>query len=226
MSSDRDYDYVPKNIKPDQEGYYYQNFGQLVPYRPVFGCRTMCTPETTQQIGMMVAQGLTQKDAADAMGISHLTIDLWRRRGAAEFDRLIDAEQRGQPAIPESAEEPYLLFYEVLKWARVERKRGLLDNISMAAAIPKHWRAGEYLLQTEYPEQYGRKHTLEVKDWRYEVVGLIRDGLITVDILREDIDDENEIKRLYERAGVDFPSEGEGDSISRESIIDITDREA
>lgn len=213
----KEYEKQHKNNDQNAEGYYYKNLNNIIvtPWRPQYGRRTKCTPEATQLIAKAISEGLSRDSAARALGFAPVTLKAWHKRGSIEFHRLISAEETDRDATIDQDEEPFLLFYEAVTVAWVIREKKLLDNMSEAAKDPKHWRANLELLQIAFPERYQSKHTVEIVDWRTNIVNLLKEGQpITLEMIQEHVNDETEIKRLYERAELPFPTTREGDKSS------------
>lgn len=107
------------------------------------GRPTKLTPAITKKIVKALKAGATHDLAALYAGISRTTFYDWKARG-------------------EAGEEDFSDFSDAIALAEGKGAVELLEKIKLATKDPKEWRAGAWLLERRYPEQYG-KQQLDIK---------------------------------------------------------------
>ncbi len=113
--------------------------GRTKPVPPVR--ETLCTPELTQQVAMLVASGAPLPLACPAAGISWNTVKDW-----------FTPEMRDR--------EPYRSFVEAMDKARATHAVGCTLRITQAARKGQ-WQADLAILERRHPEFFGRRVTNE-----------------------------------------------------------------
>lgn len=113
------------------------------------------TADVQDRIVEALKLGATFELAAQYGGVSYHSFNLWRKRGAAELERVANA--RKNASIRES-ERPYVEFYEATKKAEGEAAVAWLERIEQAARDGA-WQAAAWKLERRYPQQYGRTVT-------------------------------------------------------------------
>ena len=210
--------------KTEENGFFYERFKDIDLYKKdTFGRRTKCCDELTELIATGISGGLSEKDAAEAVGLSVNTLNRWKRRGREEIERLIDAENNGEIAEIDPSEEVFVNFCEAMKRSVPQRKYKLLQRIDDAGKGT--WQANAWLLERIHPDEFGKRTRVDIKDWRSEVIELIKDGVFGLENyedLKVQIGDK-EARRLFERAGHRLPAPRESYDTDRESpeIIEI-----
>jgi len=192
----------------ENQQYYYEKFADLMVYDPFYGRRGKCSPDMVKAIIEAIGAGLSNADAARAMEISPGTLSSWRRRGHNEFQRITKLEMdTGEMAEVLENEKVYLDLFLKSERARPLRKLLLLEQIRNAGL--KQWQANAWLLERQYPGEFGRKTRIEVDDYRSKIVELIRDGTLGDREGQEMIEgefNEEDVEGLFKRAGVALPS--------------------
>ena len=101
------------------------NIIPLPVYRPNTVKPTTCTPDVTQRVCMLVAQGITIPVAAAALGIKDGTWKAWSRYGREHAER--------------GMESPYTAWNDALEEAKAQCETGWVSMvISGAATDPKY----------------------------------------------------------------------------------------
>ena len=98
-----------------------------------------------KQLCGWVENGATQKDATALENIAEETFYRWKKRGEEDI-------KKGESTI-------YSQFCESLKRARVAFKQYHREQILKAAK--KQWQASAWMLERQFPEEYGRKQQIE-----------------------------------------------------------------
>ena len=102
--------------------------------------RDKCTPELIEEAVGLKRGGMNNRDTAACLGIHEATFYRWIN----------------SPTKPEHRE-----FCEALKRAEVEYKAALRERIFNAAE--RDWKAAAWLLERQYPDEYGRRERHEVE---------------------------------------------------------------
>lgn len=110
------------------------------------------TPSTLARIVQALRLGATFELAAQYGGVSYDTFNNWRKRGAAELERMERARTRTD-ADPD--ELPFVQFFEATKAAEADAVVGWLAKIEKAAS-DGNWQAAAWKLERRYPRDYGR----------------------------------------------------------------------
>lgn len=113
------------------------------------------TPDVQDRIVEALKLGATFELAAQYGGISYHAFNMWRKRGAAELERVANARTRSSIR---ASERPFVEFFEVTKKAEAEAAVTWLDRIEQAAKGGV-WQAAAWKLERRYPQQYGRTVT-------------------------------------------------------------------
>ncbi len=95
-------------------------------------------PELTEAIVTLLSEGLSIKSAANLCGVSERAYHEWTRRGQA-------------------GEEPYAAFFDAASRARDGWKARLISRIE-ASAAGGDWRASAFLLERQFPAEFGGRH--------------------------------------------------------------------
>jgi len=122
------------------------------PRRP--GRPTLLTPETVEQLLAALRLGAPQSLAADYIGVGESTLRRWIAMGRDEQDRVDD----GEPADPAVA--PHLALVLAVDRARAEAALRALAQIRKAAQDGR-WQAAGWLLERQFPEEFGRWRTTQ-----------------------------------------------------------------
>jgi hypothetical protein len=180
-------------------------------YQP--GRKTKCTPELTELIARIIAEGaLSTKDACALIGLPEATFYSWQKRGIAEVKRLNDAYGDTWDETDVLQDElPFFRFAYAVKRAVPYRKLELLQRIKKAGEDSRNWTANAWLLERIHTNEFGRHTRVEMVDWRADVVKLIIERKIEFEELQNELGyDESE--KLFIRAGVPVPASRKSDS--------------
>lgn len=156
------------------------------------GKRTVCTPETIKTITDGIKMGLSNTDSVILGGISKATFYGWLVRGEKELARV--AEEGGgiapleQPfvdfieGVNRAIPERKLILIGRIQMAsqgsgqatetrRIfkrddEGNNVLAEEIVTTKSNPAYWQAAAWLLERLHPTEFGRRQTIEFKDWR------------------------------------------------------------
>lgn len=169
------------------------------------GRRTKCSPDLIEDIILLISRGLSIRDTCAMVGITNSTYLHWMNRGNKELKRLEQTFGTWEVSDIEPSEAIFLLFSINVKKAIPARKMELINRIRIAGQDPKSWQANAWILERIHPDEFGRKTQVEVKDWRSELIELIKNGQVTFEVLEDEFGQED-AKRLYESAGVESTS--------------------
>lgn len=120
----------------------------------------------TKNIAGLIAAGNPVKAACWATGVSEATFYLWQEKGEA-IAREIEAADDPEAARAglDEASAAYLEFYEAIKRARGAAIASRIKVIRQAADDGT-WQAAAWWLERMYPDEFGRRERIEVKDDR------------------------------------------------------------
>jgi len=107
---------------------------------------TKLCPELQAKIVAAVKAGNYIETAAAYAGISKNTLYTWLRKGA-------NADSR---------QSPYRRFHDALGEALAVAE--VLDVATIRAASKKQWQAAAWRLERKYPERWGRKQVMQIKE--------------------------------------------------------------
>ena len=99
---------------------------------------TKLTPELQQRIGDNVALGLTYSLAAEAVGITYKTLNLWLKRG--------QTDKSGK----------YNQFYRYIQKCNADGAKKLLERLNNAAAAG-NCQVCMWILERRFPDCFGRR---------------------------------------------------------------------
>jgi hypothetical protein len=105
---------------------------------------------------------------------------------------------------------PFQDFHSVIKKA-LSRGETNYVNVIKKAAESGTWQAAAWMLERKFPDRWGRQEREPLKDWRNEIVGLLRDGKVS----REDVERElgaHLARELFESAGLEVAATGEAEA--------------
>lgn len=102
------------------------------------GRPTKFTDEVKHKLVKALKAGATHELAAMYAGISPATFYDWKAKG-------------------EAGDLEFSEFLEAISDSEAAGAIAILQNISKAAKLPSEWRAGAWLLEHRYPEQYGKQ---------------------------------------------------------------------
>lgn len=97
--------------------------------------KTKLTYELIETMAELKGKGLSNKDVCAAVGISEQTLYRWLRKPSTKLHRSL---------------------CESLKKAEAARKEALLQRIYDASEKPQSWTAAAWLLERQYPDEFGR----------------------------------------------------------------------
>lgn len=106
---------------------------------------TKFNPETCHKIIQAIKQGNYQKTAAALAGIDESTYYRWVERGK------------------EAKSGKYCEFYKSIKKAEEFAKAYYLQQIREAAESKKHWQAAAWYLERKFPDEFGRRQSIDMK---------------------------------------------------------------
>ncbi len=95
-------------------------------------------PELTEAIVTLLSEGLSIRSSCNLCGVSERAYHEWTARGQA-------------------GEEPYAAFFDAASRARDSWKARLISRIE-ASAEGGDWRASAFLLERQFPAEFGGKH--------------------------------------------------------------------
>jgi len=157
------------------------------------------TPELQAAVCEIIAEGNYAKVAYEACGIPRSTFYRWLRKGKKE--------KTGKHAD----------FVDSVTMADAIAQRGLMRTVRTASS--RSWQAAAWMLERRWPEFYGRRDRTPIssKQVKDEILGMLRDGAVTPDEVRETIGDDLALE-LFEEAGIEVddadvgeaPAPGEG----------------
>lgn len=101
------------------------------------------TEEGIAEAAKMKQAGVLDKDIADYLGVCPQTFSMWRNHPKNKLQREL---------------------IEELKKAEVRRKRDLLTIIYNKAAKCDTWQAAAWLLERQYPEEFGANRTVQKQE--------------------------------------------------------------
>ena len=107
------------------------------------GRKTKLTPEPQKKIVNIIKKGNYIRVACQAVGISHTTYFSWIKKG-------------------EEGISPYVEFLYAVEKAESEAQIEFIKII--AAQAPKQWQAAAWWLERRFPEMWGRRDKLDIKD--------------------------------------------------------------
>ncbi|MEM2508966.1 MAG: transposase [Candidatus Thermoplasmatota archaeon] len=114
--------------------------------------KSKLTAEVEEALLKMIEQGLTVKRACNALGISEKTFYSWIERG-------------------KTGKGKYAEFLDKVKKAEAKFIADAVEKIKEAGQ--KNWQALAWLLERKFPEEFGKKESLQVE------------GKMSIDVLRE-----------------------------------------
>lgn len=157
------------------------------------GRRTDCTPEIIKMISDNIKLGLSNRDAVAIAGISRASFYNWYSWGEKELVRITEGRDRKvrkekQPYVDfyEAIEKAKPLRKQSLIGQIQIAARGsgqvtetrrvfkhndqgqniLEEEIVTIRPIYPAWQAAAWLLERLHPDEFGRRQTVEIKDWR------------------------------------------------------------
>ncbi len=95
-------------------------------------------PELTEAIVSLLSEGLSIRSSCYLCGVSERAYHEWTARGQA-------------------GEEPYAAFFDAATRARVAWKARLISRIE-ASAAGGDWRPAAWLLERQFPAEFGGRH--------------------------------------------------------------------
>lgn len=183
--------------------------------------RLNCSENVIRLITDGIKAGLSELDAAVAIGISPRATEFWKARGKREWERIQETAELDGVYEPIKEEEIYLHYYLEVMRAIPLRKYYFVNRIKRAAR--KTWQAAAWWLERTHPEEFARKSQVEIVDWRSKIVDGIRNGSITVNMLEAEFE-RPDIERLFVAAGVPIPARVEGTEESGVIDGEFTDK--
>lgn len=109
------------------------------------------TPKMHQDIVKLFEEGHTRPTVAAMVSISYECLSHWIKRGLAATSQ----------EVQEKKEERFLKFYVDVKKAERTWQAVHVKRICDASKQPKHWTASAWLLERKFPNEWGRKETLQ-----------------------------------------------------------------
>lgn len=129
---------------------------------------TILTPDIIETIGRLIDSGLTITAICGAIGVTPAAFYQWMNKGQqAEADPI------------------YIELVDTVQKSRAALQARWLSRIEDAAADPKTWTAAAWLLERSFPQDFGRRTSVDVT---------VNEGTIA------------EIERLAIELGVEDPS--------------------
>lgn len=102
----------------------------------------LLTPETLEQIGLLLTEGNYQETVADFLGISRMTWWRWEQLGEAEPDSI------------------FAEFRYVVKKAQAAAEIMLLQEIRRS---PLNWQAKAWISERRFPQRWGKRVDLTIR---------------------------------------------------------------
>jgi hypothetical protein len=100
--------------------------------------------------------GMTYARAAEAVGITRMTVSRWINRGLTEQKAIQDGQE------PSPEEEPYLKFSQEISRAESEAQAGLVLSW-FKEARGGDWKAAERFLAKRWPQEWGDNNTVKLE---------------------------------------------------------------
>jgi len=119
------------------------------------GRRSILTPELQGRIVDALRLGNYDSTACQYAGISPATFYDWLNRGEAEIARLEFSEAKGEDAIMDPNEEPFIDFVIEVKNAMAESEVVAVGYVR--SAMKDNWQAAMTFLERKWPDRWGRK---------------------------------------------------------------------
>ena len=158
------------------------------------GRPTKWSPQLQEELANILAAGNYIEAACSVVGISTTTFYRWMQVGEQDSD----------------GRTPFQDFHSVIKKA-LSRGETNYVNVIKKAAESGTWQAAAWMLERKFPDRWGRQEREPLKDWRNEIVGLLRDGKVS----REDVERElgaHLARELFESAGLEVAATGEAEA--------------
>ena len=128
---------------------------------------TKLTPEVIEEICNWLKLGYYQEDAATMAGISASTYYDWMKKGDDAQKALESGDSSSLPATQERDEvevvNMFQEFSEAVKKARAEAEGAHIRNIRKAADNG-NWQASAWWLERSFPQKWGKRSTLDLRD--------------------------------------------------------------
>ncbi len=128
---------------------------------------TKLTPEVIEEICNWLKLGYYQEDAATMAGISASTYYDWMKKGDDAQKALESGDSSSLPATQEGDEvevvNMFQEFSEAVKKARAEAEGAHIRNIRKAADNG-NWQASAWWLERSFPQKWGKRSTLDLRD--------------------------------------------------------------
>lgn len=116
----------------------------------------LLTPAIQAAIVQSLTYGSFLSHAAELVGVHRLTVNHWRKRGEAEYNRL----QENQDAEPNEEEAKYLDFYNAVMRARSKAVDDALIVIK-TAAVNGDAKSAQWFLERSHPHEWGFKQKIQ-----------------------------------------------------------------
>ena len=128
---------------------------------------TKLTQEKIDEICNWLKLGYYQEDAATMAGISASTYYDWMKKGDDAQKALESGDSSSLPATQEGDEvevvNMFQEFSEAVKKARAEAEGAHIRNIRKAADNG-NWQASAWWLERSFPQKWGKRSTLDLRD--------------------------------------------------------------
>ncbi len=115
------------------------------PAKKKTGRKLLLNEALIEKISEHLENGATYQAAASMSGISNSTLKSWM--------------QKGNEAIEKDIDNIYVAFVSAVTHARENWKQSLVEQIRQAGT--EDWRALAWLLERQFPKEYGRKLELD-----------------------------------------------------------------
>ena len=128
---------------------------------------TKLTQDKIDEICNCLKLGYYQEDAATMAGISTSTYYDWMKKGDEAQKALESGDPSSLPALEEDSEveviNMYSEFSDSIKRARAEAEGAHIRNIRKAADNGT-WQASAWFLERSFPQKWGKRSTMDIRD--------------------------------------------------------------
>ena len=128
---------------------------------------TKLTQDKIDEICNWLKLGYYQEDAATMAGISTSTYYEWMKKGDEAQKALESGDPSSLPAVQEDSEvevvNMYSEFSDSIKRARAEAEGAHIRNIRKAADNGT-WQASAWFLERSFPQKWGKRSTMDIRD--------------------------------------------------------------
>jgi hypothetical protein len=130
------------------------------------------------------------RSACEAAGISHPTYKRWIAAAEAAEDAWNDEHPGEEMPAPKRGSER--AFRAAVMEAKSDAHQRLVDGIAAAAAEPRHWKAGAWLLERRHADEYRVTPRVAVEHSGTVAVAVDDDELVAFLLSRAGSDDDGD----------------------------------